>query len=68
MVEGPPRGRAMSLPDDIGDWLEGEALRLTRETGQSWSKMKVAREIWRQERLSALTKSNNQPKEKSNTP
>ena len=59
VVEGPPVSKSMSLPTDVERYLEDEALRLTKATGQEWSAMQVGRELWRQSRLPRLTREAN---------
>ena len=55
VVDGPSVSTAISLPESVERYLEREAARLTKATGQSWSAMKVARELWRQLRLPVLS-------------
>lgn len=40
---------SIALPDEVEEYLEGEAARLTLETQREWSKAAVVRALWEQE-------------------
>ena len=43
--------KAIAMHLDVLERLEAEAKLLTKETGQQWSAMQVAREIWHQQQV-----------------